>query len=285
MKKKIIKKENGIITISEKEVFPQVKFNSKLFEPCFFNITNTNNNKNYHITNEKVQQMIKEIRDSSNGTTIVSELYSNLKEIETYEQLMDFIFLFRKRYNETITSRYHNSHSTYFSGENRILKTFDSCLKENPQTIINAITKKIISLYYFNLILNSGRKQINNLESLKFNNTPTEELLSLTHEQFSETSKQNGVYDLSKILFSDMIDVAFDRSQKHLCWDNCQNAYVSKCPKIADYPMKDINCYPFITNGYQIITDDHQEEKLVVTECSLYQKAKVYQKKKNTNQK
>ena len=56
----------------------------------------------------------------------------------------------------------------------------------------------------------------------------------------------------------------------HLCWKDCSNAYVNKCPKVADIKKKDIGSYDFITDGAQIVEEDGTVDTFIVTGCDLH---------------
>lgn len=60
------------------------------------------------------------------------------------------------------------------------------------------------------------------------------------------------------------------QEETHLCWD-CTCGTPSKCSKVKDIRKKSIGEYPFITNGYQVFTQEGEMEKMIVTECNNYQ--------------
>lgn len=60
----------------------------------------------------------------------------------------------------------------------------------------------------------------------------------------------------------------------HKCWENCENATVLCCQKIADDVKSPIDKYDFITDGYQIFDEDGKMLCLHIDECENYKKAK-----------
>ena len=59
----------------------------------------------------------------------------------------------------------------------------------------------------------------------------------------------------------------------HLCWENCRNAYCSKCEKIENLPKKTIDEYEFISDGFQLynLSSEDTMRIFVVAECSNYE--------------
>jgi hypothetical protein len=55
----------------------------------------------------------------------------------------------------------------------------------------------------------------------------------------------------------------------HLCVD-CANGCPNKCVKVEDYEKKTIDKYDFVTDGYQIVDDDGQVEKFIITRCENF---------------
>ncbi len=64
----------------------------------------------------------------------------------------------------------------------------------------------------------------------------------------------------------------------HLCWKDCECAYVSKCPKIADAKKKNISEYDFIKRGYQIYNENGELDDFGVFECDNYKYKDPYNK-------
>ena len=90
--------------------------------------------------------------------------------------------------------------------------------------------------------------------------------------------KENGVITSTQINNEEKERIQ-NADVKHLCWEGCANAYVSKCQKIADIIKMELNKYEFITDGYEIINDKGQVETLIVTKCNNYVDEKEARKK------
>ena len=83
--------------------------------------------------------------------------------------------------------------------------------------------------------------------------------------------KKNGTIEI--IDYSSEAIEKLDKKRIHKCGESCINACPSKCEKIRDYEKKDIEEYPFITEGYQAFGDDEKIIQFAVFECKNYQKA------------
>lgn len=69
------------------------------------------------------------------------------------------------------------------------------------------------------------------------------------------------------------------KKDKHLCSEDCANAYTNKCPKIADLVKKDIGEYDFIKHGYQVFQPNGELDCFVVQNCMKYEQQ---EQKENT---
>ena len=85
--------------------------------------------------------------------------------------------------------------------------------------------------------------------------------------------KQDGVVKVMKLTpaLSKKLE---NKDEIHLCWDNCVNAYTSKCDKVADVFKKTIRHYDFITDGFQVFDEKGKLESFKVTKCKKYEEAK-----------
>lgn len=59
----------------------------------------------------------------------------------------------------------------------------------------------------------------------------------------------------------------------HKCWENCDNATVSRCQKIADDLKHNIAEYDFVTDGYQAFDEKGDLISFYVENCTNYKKA------------
>jgi len=73
-------------------------------------------------------------------------------------------------------------------------------------------------------------------------------------------------------IYDEEIVIDLDECQtkpNHLCW-NCKNGRPSSCDKVRDLKKKDIQCYDFIKNGYQIVKNG-DITKFIVLGCDNFQ--------------
>lgn len=152
-------------------------------------------------------------------------------------------------------------------------KTINSSLSTNPDLVISITLKKLIATYYLDRILKLKKADINDLENLKLNNTSAEIMLEIIGEKYPKIAMTNGVYELSKKIFLDTIDIAFEQIQTHLCWEDCFNASADKCPKVRNKIKLSIDKYDFIQEGYQILNKKGEIDRFIVTKCDKYEKA------------
>mgnify|MGYP000037577245 FL=1 len=87
--------------------------------------------------------------------------------------------------------------------------------------------------------------------------------------------KENG--EVTEIARAEEVRVPNDVARKiHLCW-KCDCASPLQCSKVEDIVKKEIEEYPFITDGYQIFTKDGKLDEMVVTGCDNFvPERKVY---------
>jgi len=221
--------------------------------------------------------MVQTISKAEGGSEVIAEFYNRLKLAQTREELLAIVNLLCKGYDQVlkgmkpVKSREKNKEEII--DDIKINTKFNEQLKTNPDLVISIATKKIISNYYLNKILSSGKERVNELENLKMSGVSIDEILEFFGESFNETSISNGIEKLSKKIFSDTIDVVSDQLQTHLCWEHCVNASVLQCPKIADQVKQKIGEYDFITDGYQIFDANGKVDQFIVTGCDNYVKA------------
>ena len=93
--------------------------------------------------------------------------------------------------------------------------------------------------------------------------------------------KNNGVVSISDKLVSDLKKEGVIYGN-HLCNSKmciCKNATALNCPKIAEFNKKNIGKFDFITDGYQVLSDNKDEECFIVTGCKNYVEQKDFQTK------
>ena len=150
-------------------------------------------------------------------------------------------------------------------------REFSNLLSENPELINSLVVKKVLTFYFTKKISAKGCEEINKIEAIKNADIGMEKIIDVLGIKFSEQSKINGVYELSKRLLNDTIDNVFDETQKHLCWD-CQSAFAGQCPKVSDWRKKVISQYDDIIDGYQVVGQNNQLQTFVVTKCKKFKR-------------
>ena len=87
--------------------------------------------------------------------------------------------------------------------------------------------------------------------------------------------KENG--EVTRPTNTEEVRVSNENVRKiHLCW-KCDCASPLQCSKVEDIVKKEIEEYPFITDGYQIFTEDGKLDEMVVTGCNNFvPERKVY---------
>ncbi len=152
------------------------------------------------------------------------------------------------------------------------IEKYGNILKENPELINSIVVKKTLIFYFSKIISSKGYKQIVQLEIMKNSGISMEEIANILGIKFSEQSKKNGVYELSKRLLNDTIDNMYTstetKEKEHLCW-KCQNGTAIDCDKVADCFKKTIDLYDFIEEGYQTY-NDNALDRFVVKKCKKF---------------
>lgn len=240
--------------ISEEDCFPKILNNSKIEETKKSEIVKVKK-AIYTMFRELVKVNDINIIDSSMEILKTASKRKELNGIVN-DIIDEFILLTKKR----------NSNKSYDSS----IITVKSSLKTNPDLVISITIKKIVSTYFRDILENLSDSKIENLEKLKRNNVTMDEILKDLNQVFTLKSKRNGIYNLSKKVLSDEIDMTYDRIQNHLCWQNCRKASIASCPKVADRRKKPINKYEFIKDGYQVIDENMHLNKFIVTNCVYY---------------
>ena len=146
--------------------------------------------------------------------------------------------------------------------------------KEYPDLLLSIFIKQLMKKYYHRKIGQLNMSEICELEKEKNNGISIDELFSKIGESFEDANDVNGVKQLAGRVLLDTIDFVFDQTQNHLCWNDCANAFSTKCPKITDRYKKTIENYGFITDGYQIYNEEGELTCFCVTGCNNYKKEK-----------
>ena len=228
-----------------------------------------------------------ELRDifklSDQIETMLSEIYRlNKERIErNFEFLKQADSISKlKELSENIVLQYYDILNKKYSLKDDGKAKINAELKKTRDDINNKfdvfatiLIKKIIEKYYINKLSQLDISKIVELENFRLKNIDVEYILNKIGEKFDEISIKNGVKSLSLKIVLNIIDKIYDKTQNHLCWMNCKNATPNNCEKIKDKYKKNINQYDFITNGYQVISDEGVET-FVVTKCKNYEEEK-----------
>ena len=277
MEKIMVIKENGVTEEASREkLVSNAPYLSKK-ENCFGKYINLDNikslNKNYIIEIKNIiNTMVQEISKNQEVNKI-DELMCRLMNVEKKEDLENIVnYIIENYYIDSIS----NNNSTIVT--TKLISKIKADLKNNPDVVISIVVKKIISTYFYKCVSSLNREQIGELEFIKLSGVSMDYIIECFGITYNETSKENGVYKLSKNILNDIIDIVFEAKQKHLCWENCVNASPDLCPKVTDIVKKRIDEYDFITHGFQIFDEKGRMDKFIVTECENYKKTYITEK-------
>lgn len=271
MEKVMVMKEFGEITESVREKLTSSAPYLSEKETCFNGAIDKNKIKKLkidHIIQIKsvINTMIQEV--IKNEEDVIKKLMEILKDIQSRSGLIELV--------NTLIYEYSNYtlNNNFNSTTKNIIDRIKLELQDNPDVVISIVVKKIIFTYFYNIVFALDKKQINELENAKLSGVEMDYILNIFGVTFNETSKNNGVYRLSKKVLNDIIDIVFDEKQKHLCWENCANAHPFECDKVTNIIKKRIDKYDFITDGYQIYDEKGKLDKFIVTKCTNYREEK-----------
>ena len=273
MEKVILKKENGNViesnVLNQSIKTPYLANREKCFgidESSIKTSKETDIHNVLHLIETMLsgvdENIVKQLMEKIKSSTCINDLQNGLNFlINSYIKSMDL---------KVDDSKKSGKHEKKLIDKN--INKIQLYLKNNQQLVISVFIKKTIENYYYNILLKFDKEKINNIHNYKLQNDDMNKLFTQMGEEFDENSRENGVYRLSKRIFSDQIDIVFEKLQKHLCWQNCKYACPSQCEKVADYVKKEIGQYKFITDGYQVIDKSRSVDTFVVTGCLNYEK-------------
>ena len=130
------------------------------------------------------------------------------------------------------------------------------------------VVVKEVLYHYFSRRLLFFKDEIKGLEMMNIEEL-YDSILKYIKEEFEQSAKANGVYDLSLKAISQATEDTFKNSQDHLCFD-CKNAWPTKCEKVAHLKKKHIDEYDFIDRGYQVIDENGEVSEFIVTKCANF---------------
>lgn len=204
----------------------------------------------------EIDKAIKEILKRNN----ITQLYEQLKKCKTKKQLNNL-------------KQFILTHSPNMNYKNMI--------EQAPNLSLSILIKKIILFYYHQKLLTFPMKKIEELEQEIISGTDPKTILNIINEEGSTMKSKIEIDSLSQKIMIDIIEIIYNKKQKHLCWEHCKNGYPNLCPKIAHSKKRDISAYPFIQSGYQIQDDQGNVLCFIVTECNNYQKENRHSKQKH----
>lgn len=232
------------------------------------------NREKYPTIKNDVNNLLSHINSSKNGANIIANIYKNLKFASTKDEVHTII-------KDTIkVTKMVSSTNNENKADNRLLFVF----KSNADLFTSIFVKRLLALYFSNLISNKDISIVNRLHDLKIENANVDDIFASVGETFEDKTDANNcvvrsynmdIKELSTRILYDVIDTVYDDFNPHLCWESCKYARADKCEKIKDVEKKKINDYDFITSGYQLCDSKSNVKKFVVTGCKNYKKEEV----------
>lgn len=276
-KRTIVKKDQGLISISDDFVSDRFKYNLKIDNMPNISFIDENRNKNID------KATLKSIKIAVSNVVDFMVKHENFNDISLAALILKISSSRNEAMNSVnyILNKYASSKSNYYETNGKKydnIAVIEKAKQENPDFLLSVYIKRILIAYFKFNVLGPKSVNINYLENSKIAGTSMDILLNQVGEYFPENSKQSGIYDLSKKIFSGLIDIVFEEKQTHLCWEYCKNSSPLTCPKIHDKIKKPIENYEFIKGGYQTFKSDGKLDSFTVTKCDLYEKKepKIY---------
>jgi len=176
------------------------------------------------------------------------------------------------KYYRVVSNRENNKIKKYYNPnlKDNSVNNFKTLIETKPELMNSIAVKKIIRMYFTEMLGSFSDKYINKVETIKNSNVEIDELFDMLSVEFTDNAKKNGVYELSKRVLNDTIDYIYDERQNHLCW-NCKNATAIDCDKVADCFKNTIDLYDFIDEGYQTY-NGKELDRFVVTKCKKFKR-------------
>lgn len=151
------------------------------------------------------------------------------------------------------------------------IKKLKNFYNYNSNLVLSVMTKEIIKLYVDDQISKIKDSDKEKIEEDLIDGNNLYDILIKINSHFDKVKSDNGITELTLRIFNDELWKKLEEKSTMLCWD-CSNGYVSKCSKIRDLKKKNIEDYPFIVSGFQVIKND-EIERFIVTNCKRYKKA------------
>ena len=270
----IIKKVDGITKSSKRVIMVNKKRYLTESEACFNSVVNPKKDKiDKKVAIEIYGDVSKMAVKFSNGKEH-STLSAVMLLLKNTKNISDF-----KRIIQMITFQYENeirdirNKNDFIS--NNVSARLNYNYKEYPEFTASILTKKFVTAYYTQKLSGLSKKELNDLDDARITGASIDDLLVMLGEKFNDVSIENGIYNFSKKVLNDSLDIVLDRvNHDHLCWMNCINASPNNCLKFVSQRKMEIDKYDFITDGYQLLDEKGLVEKFVVTGCKNYKRNK-----------
>ena len=139
----------------------------------------------------------------------------------------------------------------------------NNCLKASPMVYYRILIKSIMRAHFITKLASMDRDKARSLYEYFLINGSAMEMFKVIGEPYYSISN-GGMSQTALNVLSDEVSKLSEKRYSHLCWDVCPIKTCMECPKIKDRPMKSIDKYDFITDGFQT---SEGIGKLVVTKC------------------
>ncbi len=151
-------------------------------------------------------------------------------------------------------------------------------LANRKDLVTSIMIKKLLSGYYLKKLSYYDVDELSDLLMIKYRADGVDKAYKTINGD-QEKAIDEGIRYLEDIIMSETIDTVYNHRLKHLCWENCANAYVNKCSKVALIDKLPIDDYPYITDGVQFYNGDTLES-FIVSGCNNYRKTVEVPKKR-----
>ena len=277
----ILRKDNGEVTYGTRKVLSDSKAYINSNDNCLSEILDVNSytkvkSNDCEVLKREVYSIVNEL-GKFEDSDIINQTVSKIKTISQKDDIIsiidnllaNYLVLLKKRKSSHKVDE-DTSNSRPILGE-RNYNNIKNAIKDNFDLVSSIFIKKVISYYYLNKLNNLGQSMVDKLERAKISGVSIDELFMIIGEEIPEASKETGINKLCENIFSDAVDTVYDQSQRHMCWENCANALPGKCPKISDRLfIKTLEDFPFITDGYQVFSENGEVERFVVNSCDNF---------------
>lgn len=219
-----------------------------------------------HEFNNTVRLMIQNLNKAN--TNYIDILMSKIKKAKSYNKLSDVVYDFLVFY---IISNDDGKIPGIKVTNRRKVDFVNEILNKKKDYATKKIINDIINCYYTNTLSMLNNNQIEDLLiNMKTSNIFS--LLSLYNRDINKNSFNDNLNDMIIHSINNCIISSLVKNRSHLCWD-CEIANPLDCPKIRDRfytsvsklsndEKQEIDKYPFITDGLQILKEKNIDKKM-----------------------